>query len=66
MIKDSIENYYTKRNVSDFIVKNKTGGFTDEQISAVKTVTARTTWKRERLSIYGRAKKIAQAVLSRS
>ena len=36
MIKDSIENYYTKRNVSDFIVKNKTGGFTDEQISAVK------------------------------
>ena len=36
MIKDSIENYYTKQNVSDFIVKNKTGGFTDEQISAVK------------------------------
>ena len=36
MIKDSIENYYTKQNVSDFIVKSKTGGFTDEQISAVK------------------------------
>ena len=36
MIKDSIENYYTKRNVSDFIVKSKTGGFTDEQIAAVK------------------------------
>lgn len=43
MIKDSIENYYTKQNVSDFIVKSKTGGFTDEQISAVKTATARTT-----------------------
>lgn len=37
MIKDSIENYYTKQNVSDFIVKSKTGGFTDEQISAVKS-----------------------------
>ena len=36
MIKDSIENYYTKQNVSDFIVKSKTGGFTDEQIFAVK------------------------------
>ncbi len=36
MIKDSIENYYAKQNVSDFIVKSKTGGFTDEQISAVK------------------------------
>ena len=36
MIKDSIENYYTKQNVSDFIVKSKTGGFTDEQIAAVK------------------------------
>lgn len=36
MIKDSMENYYTKRNVSDFIVKSKTGGFTDEQIAAVK------------------------------
>ena len=37
MIKDSIENYYIKQNVSDFIVKSKTGGFTDEQISAVKS-----------------------------
>ena len=36
MIKDSMENYYINQNVSDFIVKNKTGGFTDEQISAVK------------------------------
>ena len=36
MIKDSIENYYTKQNVSDFIVKSKTGRFTSEQISAVK------------------------------
>ncbi len=36
MIKDSIENYYAKQNVSDFIVKSKTGGFIDEQISAVK------------------------------
>ena len=35
MIKDSIENYYKNRNVSDFIVKSKTGGFADEQISAV-------------------------------
>lgn len=43
MIKDSMENYYINQNVSDFIVKNKTGGFTDEQISAVKTVTARIT-----------------------
>ena len=37
MIKDSIENYYIKQNVSDFIVKSKTVGFTDEQISAVKS-----------------------------
>ena len=37
MIKDSIENYYTKQNVSDFIVKSKTGSFTDEQISAIKS-----------------------------
>ena len=37
MIKDSIENYYTKQSVSDFIVKSKTGGFTDEQIAAVKS-----------------------------
>lgn len=36
MIKDSIEGYYKDRNVSDFIVKSKTGGFTDEQIAAVK------------------------------
>lgn len=36
MIKDGIENYYKKQNVSDFIVKSKTGAFTDEQISAVK------------------------------
>ena len=36
MIKDSVENYYKTQNVSDFIVKSKTTGFTDEQISAVK------------------------------
>ena len=36
MIKDGIENYYKKQNVSDFIVKSKTGAFTEEQISAVK------------------------------
>lgn len=36
MIKDSIENYYKNQDVSDFIVKSKTGKFTDEQISAVK------------------------------
>ena len=37
MIKDSINKYYKSQNVSDFIVKSKTGGFTDEQISAVKS-----------------------------
>lgn len=36
MIQDSIENYYRDRNVSDFIVKSKSGGFTDDQISAVR------------------------------
>lgn len=36
MIQDSIENYYRDRNVSDFIVKNKSGSFTDDQISAVR------------------------------
>lgn len=36
MIKDSVENYYKSHNVSDFIVKSKTGGFSEEQISAVK------------------------------
>ena len=36
MIKGSIENYYKKQNVSDFIVKSKTSVFIDEQISAVK------------------------------
>ena len=37
MIKDSVESYYKSQNVSDFIVKSKSGSFTDEQISAVKT-----------------------------
>ena len=37
MIKDSINKYYKSQNVSDFIVKSKTGSFTDEQISAVKS-----------------------------
>lgn len=36
MIKDSIEDYYKNQNVSDFIVKSKTGSFTEEQIDAVK------------------------------
>ena len=36
MIQDSIENYYRNRNVSDFIVKSKSGSFTDNQISAVR------------------------------
>ena len=36
MIKDSVISYYKNRNVSDFIIKSKTGPFTDEQISAVK------------------------------
>ena len=36
MIKDSVISYYKNRNVSDFIIKSKTGAFTDEQISAVK------------------------------
>ena len=36
MIQDSMENYYRDRNVSDFIVKSKSGNFTDDQISAVR------------------------------
>lgn len=36
MIQDSIENYYRDRNISDFIVKSKSGNFTDDQISAVR------------------------------
>ena len=36
MIQDSIENYYRDRNVSDFIVKSKSGSFMDDQISAVR------------------------------
>lgn len=36
MIKDSIEDYYKNQNVSDFIVKSKTGSFTDEQLASVK------------------------------
>ena len=36
MIKDSVESYYKSQNVSDFIVKSKSGTFTEEQISAVK------------------------------
>lgn len=36
MIKDSVENYYKSHNVSDFIVKSKTGSFSEEQISAAK------------------------------
>lgn len=36
MIKDSVQNYYKSQNVSDFIVKSKSGTFTEEQISAAK------------------------------
>lgn len=36
MIKDSVGNYYKSHNVSDFIVKSKTGSFSEEQISAAK------------------------------
>lgn len=36
MIKDSVESYYKTQNVSDFIVKSKSGTFTEDQISAVK------------------------------
>lgn len=36
MVKDSIEKYYKNRSVSDFIVKSRTGVFTDEQIFMVK------------------------------
>ena len=36
MIKDSVENYYKSHNVSDFIVKSKTGSFSEAQIYAVK------------------------------
>ncbi len=37
MIRDSMENYYRKQNVSDFIVKSKTGSFSEEQIAAVRS-----------------------------
>ena len=37
MIRDSMENYYRNQNVSDFIVKNKTGSFSEEQIAAVRS-----------------------------
>lgn len=36
MIKDSVERYYKSQNVSDFIVKSKSGTFTEEQISTAK------------------------------
>ena len=36
MIKDSIENYYKKQNVNDFIIKSKTGRFTQEEIDKIK------------------------------
>ena len=36
MIKDSIENYYKNQNVSDFIIKSKSGIFTEEEISKIK------------------------------
>lgn len=36
MIKDSITKYYKSQNVSDFIVKSKTTGFSAEQIEKIK------------------------------
>ncbi len=36
MIKDSIENYYKSQSVSDFIIKSKTGSFTEEAIEQIK------------------------------
>ena len=36
MIKDSVESYYKSQNVSDFIVKSKSGTCAEEQISAAK------------------------------
>ena len=37
MVKDSINKYYQSQNVSDFILKSKSGGFTAEQIDKVKS-----------------------------
>ena len=37
MIRDSMENYYRNQTVSDFIVKSKTGSFSEEQIAAVRS-----------------------------
>lgn len=37
MIRDSMENYYRNQNVSDFIIKSKTGSFSEEQIAAVRS-----------------------------
>ena len=37
MIRDSMENYYRNQNVRDFIVKSKTGSFSEEQIAAVRS-----------------------------
>lgn len=37
MIRDSMENYYRNQNVSDFIVKSKTGSFSEKQIAAVRS-----------------------------
>ena len=39
MIKDSIENYYKKQNVSDFIIKSQSesGSFSEEEINKIKS-----------------------------
>lgn len=37
MIKDSVENYYKNQNVSDFIIKSKTGGFTQTEVDKLKS-----------------------------
>ena len=37
MIKDSVENYYKNQNVSDFIIKSKTGSFTQTEVDKLKS-----------------------------
>ena len=57
MIKDGIENYYKKQSVSDFIVKSKTGTFTDEQIFAVKNRYGENNVEEGMSLMFGRVKK---------
>lgn len=37
MIKDGVENYYKNQNVSDFIIKSKTGSFTQTEVDKLKS-----------------------------